>query len=85
LEVFEDQQDGAALGQPLEEQPPRPEQVVAGPDGRLLQPQQVREAGFDPSPLLGIGYPPLDGLLELACGVVVGVVGRAVALAVEMV
>ena len=46
MEVFEDHDDGLGHREPLEEGPPRPEQLVGRAAG--LETEQGQESGFDP-------------------------------------
>ena len=56
---------GALLGEALEEEPPRGEEVLAVGRGPLREPEQVGEARLEPAPLLGVGDVLLDRRAEL--------------------
>ena len=68
LEVLEHHRDGQLLGHPLEELPPRREQVLPVPRLTLLEPEEMGQARFDPRALLGVGDDLLEGDVELPPG-----------------
>ena len=55
LEVLEEQNGHAAIGDPLEEGSPCREQLLALAGASLLHAEQLKQAGLDPAPLLRIG------------------------------
>ena len=52
LHVLEHHRDDAGAADPFEEHPPRGEQLLAAAGGALLQPEQERQAGLHPPPVL---------------------------------
>ena len=52
VQVLEDEHDGPLLGQPLEEEPPRGEEILPVGSGPLGEAEQVREPRLEPGPLL---------------------------------
>ena len=65
VQVLEDEGDRALGGDPLEERPPRREQLFARHLGRGVDAKQDQERRLDPAPLRLIGHPPFDGLRDL--------------------
>ena len=64
VEVLEHEHDRALGGDPLEERPPRREQLLARHLGRRVDTQQDEERGLDPAPLRFVRYPALDASLR---------------------
>ena len=60
LEILEDEHDRAARGEPLEEQPPGGEEVLALLRLGVAQAEQLLESRPDPGALLGVGQPFLE-------------------------
>src|SRR5207245_3024679 len=54
LKVFEDEDGRVPLGEPLEEEPPGREEILAIGGSPLREPEQVRESRLEPGALLGI-------------------------------
>ena len=65
LQVLEDEHRRAALGQALEEQPPRGEEVVTVEGGLLGDPEQLCQPFLDPAALVGVGQLVLERLPQL--------------------
>ena len=55
LQIFEDERDRPAVGEPLEEEPPGGEEILPVERSLLAERQQVREPGLDPRPLGFVG------------------------------
>ena len=64
MHVFEHQDRRVDLGEPLEEQAPRGEQVVSL-EAPFLEREQVTKTGLHEAALLGVGQMLLDDLREL--------------------
>ena len=65
VQVLEDEGDRPFGGDPLEERPPRREQLLARHLGRRVDAQQGEERRLDPATLGFVGHPPFDGLGDL--------------------
>ena len=65
LHVLEHEHRRISVGQPLEEQSPRGEQVVSVAGLVLPDPKQVREPGLDECPLLGVADVEVERRAEL--------------------
>src|SRR5690242_18707325 len=65
LEVFEDEHGRALLREPLEEEAPGSEEVLAVGRGALRQAEQLREPRLDPGTLFRVGHVMLERLAEL--------------------
>ena len=70
MEILEDQDHRASLGDPLEERPPCREQLLAFTGGHRLQAQETGQSWFDPSKLVRIGQPVGEGGAELTAGLI---------------